>query len=66
MVFLRKSLGPQEGNFPHYKLLDSRLDKVVVVVVVTTVLVQDLTVTLRATIILPLPLLLRTRHHWPG
>jgi hypothetical protein len=62
MAYLKKPLGLQEGNSPHYKLLDFRLLRVVVAA--TTVLVRDPTATLQATIILHPPPLLRTRPHW--
>jgi hypothetical protein len=65
MASLKKPLGLQEGNFPHYKSLDFRLLRVVVVAAMT-VLVRGPTATLQATIILHLPPLLHTRPHWPA
>lgn len=62
MAFLKRPLGLQEGNFPRYKLPDSRVLKAVVAAM--TALVQDQTAIPRATTIPPLPLLLHTRPHW--
>ena len=62
MASLKKPLGLQEGNFPHYKSQDSRVLKAVVAA--TTALVQDQTATLRVTTIPPLPLPLHTRPRW--
>ena len=62
MASLKKPLGLQEGSFPHYKLLVSRLPRAVGAA--TTALVRDQTATPRVTTIPPLPPLLHTQPRW--